>query len=53
LSLSLENTDKKSPESILIQLSDKIQEIENYELMNLEKQNNYLGTDLNELIHLK
>lgn len=49
MSLSLDAEDKKSPEKMLIKLTDKINEIEKKELQNLESQNMDMGFDLNQI----
>jgi hypothetical protein len=46
---SIDTNEKKSPEIMLKKLSEKIDELENNELLNLEKQNIILGGDLNDI----
>jgi hypothetical protein len=46
---SIDTNEKKSPEIMLKKLSEKIDELENNELLNLEKQNIVLGGDLNDI----
>lgn len=53
LTLTIDTADKKSPEKMLLKLSDKINEMECNELLNLERENIFLGSDLNEITHQK
>jgi hypothetical protein len=41
--------DRKSPERMLLKLTDKINQLERIELTNIESQNLNLGTDLNQI----